>query len=93
MIDVQAVAQVLAQSRWDGHMWGWGAGFWVAAIMVVLWALVAWLVVALARGGAGNGSRPTAEPLDRAKALLADRLARGEIDASEYRHCLDALLG
>lgn len=74
---------------WGGglHWWGWLLGF---IGMVVFWGLVIWaiwyVVLALTR-------RPHSDqrPSD-AKRILDERLARGEIDADEYRH-LRQLIG
>ena len=72
---------------WYGHPgWGhWGTGGWIwAASMVLFWggllAVAAYLVwqrpAAAATSGAGTGP---------AEMTLAERYARGEIDAEEYR--------
>ena len=55
--------------------------------MLSFWALVAVLVVALFRrpGGRDQQQRPDAEE------ILAERLARGEIDADEYRQRLQMI--
>ncbi len=78
---------------WGGGMqwWGWLLG---ALGMVVFWGLLIWaiwyLVVAVVR-------RPGADrrPSDRSdsKRILDERLARGEIDADEYRRIRDLLSG
>jgi len=69
---------------WD---WGWGAWLLMGVTMLLFWGLVVAAVVALVRylggtrpdGRAGNGhERPSAEE------ILAERFARGEIDADEY---------
>lgn len=72
-------------------MWYWGSGMqwwgWLLGAfgMVVFWGLVIWgfwfLVSYVVR-------RPGAETDGRrnAKQILDERLARGEIDAGEYRH-------
>lgn len=59
---------------------GWGG--WIAGslVMVGFWVLLFWAIVSLARRPADAGSRrPSAEQ------ILADRFARGEIDAAEYQ--------
>jgi putative membrane protein len=72
-----------------GHDWGWGWGAWLAmsVLMVVFWGLIIAGIVALVRYLSGDrqggrldvgGRRPSAEE------LLAERFARGEIDADEY---------
>ncbi|HEU0336331.1 MAG TPA: hypothetical protein VFR43_07235 [Gaiellaceae bacterium] len=66
---------VLASEHWDG--WPWLAPLWL-----LFWALVIFLVVRLVVGRRGWGRRG---PLDEARSILAQRFARGEIDAEEYR--------
>jgi len=70
-----------------GHWWAWLIGLGVLAVVVVL---VVWMVTRLtqahsAPASAPQPSRPSAED------VLADRLARGEIDEDEYRRRRDAL--
>ena len=69
---------------WYGHP-GWGPGGWIwIASMVLFWggllAAAVYLIrrrpTAAATGGAGTGP---------AEMALAERYARGEIDAEEYR--------
>jgi putative membrane protein len=75
---------------WTDHaMTGWG---WTAMTlsMLVFWALLIALTVVLVRTlGRPAEYRPRATP----EAVLAERLARGEIDAEEYRQLLDVLRG
>jgi putative membrane protein len=66
---------------WHGYGWWWWSAMWAG--MVLLWAALAWAVVALVR--ANRGASP--------EALLTDRFARGEIDADEYHDRLDVLRG
>lgn len=73
-----------------GHWWGWLIGLVVLALVIVL---VVWAVTRLtqphssAPAVAREPSRPSAED------VLAERLARGEIDEDEYRRRRDALRG
>ncbi|MGN6664743.1 MAG: SHOCT domain-containing protein [Solirubrobacterales bacterium] len=66
------------------HMGDWGAGWWIAMVLVmaVFWALVIfgamWLVRSLAGGHHTIHHRDPAEVLDH-------RLASGEISIEEYR--------
>jgi uncharacterized membrane protein len=48
--------------------------------MAAFWALVAWVIVALARTGRADESNGSTRPDD----VLASRLARGEISTDEY---------
>ena len=79
---------------WYSH---WvGAWPWVGMIttMAVFWALVVFgavLVVRHLAGGQSATSTPT--PPTTAERLLAERLARGEIDNAEYTSRLVVLRG
>ncbi|HEX6074096.1 MAG TPA: hypothetical protein VFZ32_02405 [Micromonosporaceae bacterium] len=75
----------------DGHM-GWGGGgmwlwgtlmmlFWVVLIAAVIWLLVRTL----------GGLPGTPTSTRRARELLAERFARGEMTVEEYRERLDIL--
>lgn len=60
---------------WDGG--GWGPGFFVARFVIfVLVALLVWWLVRRSRRNA---------PVAAGRRVLAERFARGEIDAVEYR--------
>lgn len=84
----------------DGHMDdGWNAamvlgmvGLWIAVAAVVV-AAVVWAVRS-GSGPGGGGSTPPSmprAPTGSAQQILAERLARGEIDPQEYRERLAAL--
>ena len=62
------------------HMDGWGWG-WGVLMMVVIVALVGLVVWAIVRSSQHTGSHPH----DRARQILAERLASGEITPEEYR--------
>jgi putative membrane protein len=77
---------------WNGdHMGAWGYGF-MTITTVLFWALLIIGVVALVRYLSRTG-RQNANPTQRPtpEQLLAERFARGEIDAEEYRERLDTL--
>jgi putative membrane protein len=58
--------------------------------MAIFWGALAWLVVVLVRGREPRaGDRPDDRP--DAETILAERLARGEIDPAEYAERLEAL--
>jgi putative membrane protein len=72
-------------------MTGWG---WLLMTIGVLgfWALVAVLAVALLRRpGQPDQPQPNQQPRRGAEEVLAERLARGEIEADEYRQRLQTL--
>ena len=77
---------------WYGNA-GWA--FWQMALMsvfmIAFWGLLIWAVYALI---ARTTPKPGAGPAgDGAQRILAERLARGEIGADEYRRLRDALTG
>jgi putative membrane protein len=65
-------------------MWLWGGLMMVAWLVLIV--SVAWLISV--RPGARSRM-----PTDRAREALAERYARGEIDAAEYRDRLGAARG
>ena len=70
---------------WADPPWvngGWHPGWWPLVPLTVL-AVFATIAVLLWRAGRGQ-----ADPLDSARRILADRYARGEIDAAEYHERL-----
>jgi putative membrane protein len=58
---------------------------WVVGLTLI--GVPAWTLVRATPRRRDNGSRVTSS----AKAILADRFARGEIDAEEYRSRVEAL--
>jgi putative membrane protein len=62
----------------------WGGWPWLAPLWLLFWALVLFLVVRFALGRRRWRGGP-ADPLAEARSILAQRFARGEIDAEEYR--------
>jgi putative membrane protein len=83
---------------WYGdHMTGWGYGLGIIS-MVLFWGLLIVALVAVVRyvgRGHQEGSPPQppaagSQP-PSAERLLAERFARGEIDADEYRQRLEIL--
>jgi putative membrane protein len=84
------VLPVLVVFGGDGwrHGWGPGGGWgWLWGLIVVLgWlaviATVGWFVVRSARPGQRAG-------VDRARDVLAERYARGELSTEEYRERLE----
>jgi putative membrane protein len=68
---------------WDGHMDGW---WWLMIpTMLAFWALVIWGCVVLLRKNREDRDG------SRAADVLAQRLARGEIDEAEYRRLRDVI--
>jgi putative membrane protein len=75
------LAGVLAGDNWDHHHW-WPVWllFWAALIGIGTWLILK------------RRDRRT-DPLDRAREILAERFARGELTADEYRERLAELGG
>ena len=73
-------------------MSGWG---WLLMTLGILgfWALVAVLALALLRhpGPPNQQPQPGQQPRPGAEEILAERLARGELDPEEYRQRLQTL--
>lgn len=75
--------------RWN-HMDGWGGGWmwlWGVAMMALLVVLLLWLV----RAASGKPAPPQSHPSDRAREILAERYARGELTTEEYRERAEQL--
>jgi putative membrane protein len=68
-----------------GHMGAWGM-VWGWLFMALLLAALIVLVVVLVRMPSGRDSRSTRRPSGRSRAreVLDERYARGEIDSAEY---------
>jgi len=62
---------------WDSS-WAW---LWMAMMMVVFWGAISVVVVAVVRRPSSNTSRGS-----DARDILAERFARGDIDADDYEH-------
>jgi putative membrane protein len=77
------LATVVARSGQDGgHWWVFAPLTWTVWLAAI--AAVVWLLVRRTRGGERSG-------LERAREILAERYARGEIDGDEYRERLGQL--
>ncbi|MER5642752.1 SHOCT domain-containing protein [Kitasatospora sp. NPDC002227] len=80
---------------WNDHdMNGWGIGLMTFGTLLLLGLLIVAVVVLLRYAGHAPHHHPVppAPPVrPEPEQLLAERLARGEIDTDEYRRRLDAL--
>lgn len=71
---------------WSQGDVGWGAWVLMSFGMFVFWAFVIWLFLDVVRTSATMRSQ------DRTpEEILAERLARGDIDGDEYRRHLETL--
>jgi putative membrane protein len=93
-IEVITMLPVLAQMMDRGDMGDAGSGWWWIVgltVMVTLIVLIVFVVVRLASPSHHAIAAPPPTPRSSAEDLLAERLARGEIDTDEYRRRLGAL--
>ena len=93
MPDLSEVSSV-RYGDYDHMSNGWGLVMIFA--MVGIWALVAVAIAALIRRPHSPGAPPAvppaaSRPSSSAEQILAERLARGDIDPEEYRTRMDAL--
>jgi len=78
-------------------MFGYGGGwpFWEVALMwvgmIAFWGLLIWAVYALVVTATRKPDRGQDPQARSAAAILDERLARGEIDAEEYRRLRDLI--
>lgn len=85
-----AAAAIADSGDWDGHMWSGGGWMWLWGPMMMLsWIAVVGLVAFWAtRASQPREGRPGS---DRARNILAERFARGELTVEEYRERLRAM--
>ena len=77
-------------ARWHD---GWGPGAWIAMgfAMLVFWTIIVGVIVAIVRSGHFHDHDHGPTRVHDAERILAERFARGEIDADEYRQRRDLL--
>jgi putative membrane protein len=82
--------EVMVMMVWFGSHWTfWQSGLMSIAILV-FWALVIWVIYEFVTAGPPRTSRRRDDAAD-ARHILDQRLARGEIDAEEYRRLRDLI--
>ena len=89
MLTFTVLAQRAGDSDGWGHMDGWGGGWmWLwGTLMMFSWvAIIAAAIWLLSRSRDTTGSRPS-----RAKEILEERYASGELSTDEYRERLEHL--
>lgn len=81
---------------WNDGMSG-GNLWWMAIMMVAFWGAFIWIAVALIHRGnhtphlQTSGATPPPSPRQTPQEVLAERLARGDIELDDYRLRLSAL--
>lgn len=78
---------------WD-HMNGWGGGWmwlWGVAMMAGFVVLIVWLVRAVSTNSPGVAGAARRDPSNRARDILDERLANGELSPEEYRERVNEL--
>jgi putative membrane protein len=68
----------------------WGGWPWLAPLWILFWVVLIVTVITLLRRRGGAWCGPSAATATPAQ-ILAERFARGEIDAAEYRSRLDVI--
>lgn len=90
---MSTVVSALADSPGWGHMGGWGGGWmwlWGLPMMLLFVVLLVWLARASLGSTPPSGSPPR-DPDERAREILAERYARGELTTEEYRERVSEL--
>ena len=77
-------------TRWHD---GWGPGAWIAMafVMLVFWTIIVGAIIAIVRSDRLHHHEHAPSRLHDAERILAERFARGEIDADEYKQRSDLL--
>lgn len=72
---------------WMDHGWGMGGGGWAWFVVPLLLVVIVLLVAMLARGSGGRTRTPPSGGTGqtRAREILDERYARGELTDEEYR--------
>jgi len=94
-LEINMTATILTDagdSNYYRHMDGWDGGWmwlWGISMMVLFSVLIVWLVRSNITPNS-QALRPP-DPADGARAILAERLAKGELSTDEYQERVDSL--
>lgn len=86
----QFLAQATADSGGWGHMNGWGGGWmWLwGTLMMLSWVVIIAAAVVWAGGRARSDGQGTST---RARQILEERYAKGDLSTEEYRERIEHL--
>lgn len=93
MTTMTALSILAQRAEWDRHMmdgWGWGWVWMWGAGLLVLVALAA-VVGTVVWSATRHDRARQPDATTRARAILSERYARGEISTEEYQERMDAL--
>lgn len=80
--------EILSQTDGWGHMNGWGGGWmwlWGVAMMTLFVVSFVWFVRDVGNDSTTVSGPVRHDPDDRAREILGERFARGELTPEEYR--------
>jgi len=86
--------EVVSMMYWDGH--GGGGGGWIvsmAIMMFLFWGSLVALIWVAVRALLQRPQQPGSTGRPEARDILAERLARGDIDPEDFQRRLEALGG
>lgn len=86
--------EILADTNGWGHMNGGGGGWmwlWGGVMMALFVVLIVWLGRAASRKSSGMTGPARRGRIDRAREILDERLAKGELSPEEYRERVNEL--
>jgi putative membrane protein len=87
--------EMITMMFWYGSSWAWWQAGLMWLAMIAFWALLIWAIYALVTGITRRPDKEAPggqQPAD-ARRILDERLARGEIDTTEYQRLRDVLDG
>jgi putative membrane protein len=65
-------------------MWGWGGGWWIVGLVVMVACMYLMGRMMMGHGGSGHGGSEHRADTKSGSNILAERFARGEISEEEF---------